>query len=449
MTWNAAKSTDLRLFRRRRRPLYIYIEAEQQLRNPWCVCTTVADRSAKWAAATTNVLSSQIVTWLQPWQIPQIKKEILTHGKLKICVCLRKNMYAGGDAQMNGDMPHDGGHGGGGHAVGEELQKTGRYEALAALNTPGWTCHILPKDKRFKKKKITWFLSGAHAVFCLIKCPPCLCLQVLWGSVTWHQKKSAFLHQWLHRRVPHSGLVNHLVYLPGHRDKRHHFRRPVGRCYRKHAGRDWALPSAAFPVRGSDPSHKCLHSCVQGVLESFLGTAITGGVFCLLAGQPLTILSSTGPVLVFERLLFNFSKCVLRVVSALQNVTDYNPQATVHVASVNLLCFCVQGQRVWLFGVPSVDRPVVGVLLPGPGGHRCQLLGAVLHPLHRGGLLLSHKLHLHLWRLQEDAEAGSPLPHRLWLQDGSRHAVRMPLHGSDRCRCVFTWDPQKGRHDWL
>ncbi|CAN0144405.1 unnamed protein product [Lampetra planeri] len=47
---------------------------------------------------------------------------------------------------------------------------------------------------------------------------------------------------------------------------------------------------------------------MQGVLESFLGTAIAGGVFCLFAGQPLTILSSTGPVLVFERLLFNFSK---------------------------------------------------------------------------------------------------------------------------------------------
>uniref|UniRef100_A0A8C7SB44 Anion exchange protein n=1 Tax=Oncorhynchus mykiss TaxID=8022 RepID=A0A8C7SB44_ONCMY len=47
---------------------------------------------------------------------------------------------------------------------------------------------------------------------------------------------------------------------------------------------------------------------MQGVLESFLGTAVSGGIFCLLAGQPLTILSSTGPVLVFERLLFNFSK---------------------------------------------------------------------------------------------------------------------------------------------
>ncbi|KAL2099654.1 hypothetical protein ACEWY4_004048 [Coilia grayii] len=47
---------------------------------------------------------------------------------------------------------------------------------------------------------------------------------------------------------------------------------------------------------------------MQGVLESFVGTALAGALFCLLAGQPLTILSSTGPVLVFERLLFHFSK---------------------------------------------------------------------------------------------------------------------------------------------
>ncbi|KAK3555894.1 hypothetical protein QTP86_029793, partial [Hemibagrus guttatus] len=47
---------------------------------------------------------------------------------------------------------------------------------------------------------------------------------------------------------------------------------------------------------------------MQGVIESFVGTALAGSVFCMLGGQPLTILSSTGPVLVFERLLFNFSK---------------------------------------------------------------------------------------------------------------------------------------------
>lgn len=40
-------------------------------------------------------------------------------------------MYAGGDPHMNGDMPHNGeGHGGGGHAVGDELKKTGRYEII-------------------------------------------------------------------------------------------------------------------------------------------------------------------------------------------------------------------------------------------------------------------------------------------------------------------------------
>lgn len=38
-------------------------------------------------------------------------------------------MYSGGEnVQMNGDTPHDGGHGGGGggHADSEELKKTGR-----------------------------------------------------------------------------------------------------------------------------------------------------------------------------------------------------------------------------------------------------------------------------------------------------------------------------------
>uniref|UniRef100_UPI003AAFE802 electrogenic sodium bicarbonate cotransporter 4 n=1 Tax=Centroberyx gerrardi TaxID=166262 RepID=UPI003AAFE802 len=46
----------------------------------------------------------------------------------------------------------------------------------------------------------------------------------------------------------------------------------------------------------------------QGVMESFLGTALAGTVFCLFSGQPLIILSSTGPILIFEKLLFEFSK---------------------------------------------------------------------------------------------------------------------------------------------
>ena len=41
----------------------------------------------------------------------------------------------------------------------------------------------------------------------------------------------------------------------------------------------------------------------QGVLEAFLGHALAGGAFCLLGGQPLTVLGCTGPVLIFEGIL--------------------------------------------------------------------------------------------------------------------------------------------------
>ncbi|XP_063050991.1 electrogenic sodium bicarbonate cotransporter 4 [Engraulis encrasicolus] len=46
----------------------------------------------------------------------------------------------------------------------------------------------------------------------------------------------------------------------------------------------------------------------QGVMESFLGTALAGTTFCVFSGQPLIILSSTGPILIFEKLLYEFSK---------------------------------------------------------------------------------------------------------------------------------------------
>ncbi|TRY86238.1 hypothetical protein DNTS_026411, partial [Danionella cerebrum] len=50
----------------------------------------------------------------------------------------------------------------------------------------------------------------------------------------------------------------------------------------------------------------------QGVMESFLGTALAGAVFCLFGGQPLIILSSTGPILIFEKLLYEFSVYIIR-----------------------------------------------------------------------------------------------------------------------------------------
>ncbi|CAJ1069404.1 solute carrier family 4 member 4a isoform X3 [Xyrichtys novacula] len=141
----------------------------------------------------------------------------------------RKNMYAGGDSQMNGDMPHEGGHGGGGHAIGDELKKTGRF------------CGGLLLDI---KRKAPFFISDFTDAFHI-------------------QALSAILFIYL-------GTVTNAITFGG--------------------------------LLGDATEN------MQGVLESFLGTAITGGVFCLLAGQPLTILSSTGPVLVFERLLFNFSR---------------------------------------------------------------------------------------------------------------------------------------------
>ncbi|XP_036385541.1 electrogenic sodium bicarbonate cotransporter 1-like isoform X2 [Megalops cyprinoides] len=143
----------------------------------------------------------------------------------------RKNMYAGGDGvQMNGDTPHDGGHGGGGgHHVGEELRRTGRF------------CGGLLLDI---KRKVPFFASDFYDALHI-------------------QSLSAILFIYL-------GTVTNAITFGG--------------------------------LLGDATDN------MQGVLESFLGTAVAGAVFCLLAGQPLTILSSTGPVLVFERLLFTFSK---------------------------------------------------------------------------------------------------------------------------------------------
>ena len=59
-------------------------------------------------------------------------------------------MFSGGDnSQMNGDMPHDGG-GGGGHEVGDELKKTGKYAFIGSkLPSARWT-----ENTHDKKKKI-------------------------------------------------------------------------------------------------------------------------------------------------------------------------------------------------------------------------------------------------------------------------------------------------------
>jgi hypothetical protein len=46
----------------------------------------------------------------------------------------------------------------------------------------------------------------------------------------------------------------------------------------------------------------------MAAIESLLSGAICGCLYHLFAGQPLTILGSTGPVLVFETIVNHFCK---------------------------------------------------------------------------------------------------------------------------------------------
>lgn len=64
------------------------------------------------------------------------------------------------------------------------------------------------------------------------------------------------------------------------------------------------LPHAPFLTPSLPPSPVCL----QSAIESLFGASLTGVAYSLFAGQPLTILGSTGPVLVFEKILFKFCK---------------------------------------------------------------------------------------------------------------------------------------------
>ena len=47
---------------------------------------------------------------------------------------------------------------------------------------------------------------------------------------------------------------------------------------------------------------------LQAALESLLAGCIVGVTYALFSGQPLTILGSTGPILVFETIMYNFCK---------------------------------------------------------------------------------------------------------------------------------------------
>lgn len=50
---------------------------------------------------------------------------------------------------------------------------------------------------------------------------------------------------------------------------------------------------------------KLLHK-EMGAIENLVSSAVCGVVYALFSGQPLTIMSATGPVLVFELILYRF-----------------------------------------------------------------------------------------------------------------------------------------------
>jgi len=47
---------------------------------------------------------------------------------------------------------------------------------------------------------------------------------------------------------------------------------------------------------------------MQAAMESLVSGAICGTSYHLFAGQPLTVVGSTGPVLVFETIVYKFCK---------------------------------------------------------------------------------------------------------------------------------------------
>ncbi|MCP3662616.1 MAG: hypothetical protein GY696_09005 [Gammaproteobacteria bacterium] len=51
-------------------------------------------------------------------------------------------------------------------------------------------------------------------------------------------------------------------------------------------------------------------SVFQAAMENLLSGAMCGCLYAIFAGQPLTIIGSTGPVLVFETIIYDFCQYV-------------------------------------------------------------------------------------------------------------------------------------------
>nr|XP_020453333.1 sodium bicarbonate cotransporter 3-like [Monopterus albus] len=78
-------------------------------------------------------------------------------------------------------------------------------------------------------------------------------------------------------------------------------------------------------------------------IESLFGASLTGVAYSLFAGQPLTILGSTGPVLVFEKILFKFcndySLCYLSLRTSIGLWTAFLCLVLVATDASSLVCY--------------------------------------------------------------------------------------------------------------
>ena len=199
-----------------------------------------------------------------------------------------------------------------------------------------------------------------------------LYFQVVWRPPPWHQAQGAPLPVWLHWRVQFT--VRGLFPLPllCLHVPCHHLRRTSGRGNRRtHSKslspslwmltvfrRDWLCSAAnlrpdnsSTMVRISLINHPSIISpsvFPQSAIESLFGASLTGIAYSLFAGQPLTILGSTGPVLVFEKILFKFCKYALFFFSC-----DRTCESSSTSCSFNL--HMMHNVMITLMGVGSMD----------------------------------------------------------------------------------------------
>lgn len=145
---------------------------------------------------------------------------------------------------------------------------------------------------------------------------------------------------------------------------------------------------------------------------------MTGVAYSLFAGQPLTILGSTGPVLVFEKILFKFCKYVST--SIIFNIFIIPARRFVLII-FSSLPLPHQGLPAVLSVPEDLHWPVDGPAVFAVGGHGCQLSGVLHHSVHRGGLCRPHLPHLHLRGFGEALPPGRSLPLQCTERSGQTH----------------------------